>query len=118
MLSSGKTFYHRNLPHWHPPWRSIFLTWRLHGSLPKTVLNQLRIARQQLLKRRLVTSAGWTNDKRLLEYKRLFAKVDSILDKAQTGPVWLKEIAIANLVQRALLESYANLYTLWAYSVM
>lgn len=118
MNESTKSFYHRNLPHWHPPGRSIFLTWRLHGSLPQTVLNQLRITRQQLSKRKLVRSAGWTNDKGLLEYKRLFAKVDTILDKAETGPLWLKEIEIADLVQQALLERYAHLYTLWAYVVM
>jgi len=118
MNESTRSFYHRNLPHWHPPGRSIFLTWRLHGSLPQTVLNQLRITRQQLSKRKLVRSAGWTNDKGLLEYKRLFAKVDTILDKAETGPLWLKEIEIADLVQQALLERYAHLYTLWAYVVM
>ncbi len=27
-------FYHRNLPHWQPHGASIFLTWRLYGSLP------------------------------------------------------------------------------------
>ena len=78
----------------------------------------MRITRQQLSKRKLVRSAGWTNDKQLLEYKRLFARVDAILDKAETGPLWLKEIEIADLVQQALLERYADLYTLWAYVVM
>jgi putative transposase len=118
MRDQPKNFYHRNLPHWHPAGRSIFLTWRLHGSLPTTVLNQLRITRQQLSKRKLVRGVGWTNDKSLLEYKRLFARVDAILDRAETGPLWLKEIEIADLVQQALLERYAHLYTLWAYVVM
>jgi REP element-mobilizing transposase RayT len=44
--------------------------------------------------------------------------VDAILDKAKTGPLWLKEIEIADLVQQALLERYSHLYTLWAYVVM
>jgi hypothetical protein len=26
------TFYRRNLPHWHPEGKSIFITWRLYGS--------------------------------------------------------------------------------------
>jgi REP element-mobilizing transposase RayT len=117
METSTKTFYHRNLPHWHPPGRSIFLTWRLYGSLPQTVINQLLVIRQQLSKRKAVTS-GWSKDKRLLEYKRLFAKVDAILDKAATGPLWLKEREVAGLVQEALLEKYAHLYTLWSYVVM
>lgn len=58
------------------------------------------------------------NDDDLLNYKKLFARVDSILDKAKTGPLWLKEIEIADLVQQALLERYSHLYTLWAYVVM
>jgi putative transposase len=118
MKSPAKTFYHRNLPHWHPAGRSIFVTWRLHGSLPQTVVNQLRITRQQLSKRKLLSDASWTSDRTVMEYKRLFAKVDAILDKAKTGPVWLKEQEIAGLVQQALLEKYAHLYTLWAYVVM
>jgi putative transposase len=117
METSAKPFYHRNLPHWHPPGRSIFLTWRLYGSLPQTVLNQLRVTRHQLSKRKTVV-AGWTTDNRLLEYKRLFAKVDAILDKAKTGPLWVKQTDVADLVQRALLEKYAHLYTLWSYVVM
>jgi len=29
------TYYERALPHWQPEGAAIFLTWRLHGSLPK-----------------------------------------------------------------------------------
>ncbi len=53
-----------------------------------------------------------------MQYKKLFAKVDSILDKASTGPVWLKQPLIADMVQQALLERYAELYSLWSYVVM
>src|SRR5258706_2681771 len=118
METSGKPFYYRNLPHWHPPGRSIFLTWRLSGSLPSTVINQLRVTRHQLSKRKTLMTGGWTTDRRLVEYKRLFAKVDAILDKARTGPLWLKQTNVADLIQRALLERYAHLYTLWAYVIM
>jgi REP-associated tyrosine transposase len=116
-MDTPKPFYHRNLPHWHPPGRSIFLTWRLEGSLPRKVIEKLRITRQQLSQHKPL-SKGWTNDRRVLEYKILFAKVDAILDKAETGPVWLKEVAIANLIQETLLERYAYLYRLQAYVVM
>jgi hypothetical protein len=37
------TFYRRNLPHWHPEGKPIFLTWRLYGSLPKDFLGRLGI---------------------------------------------------------------------------
>jgi hypothetical protein len=29
------TYYERALPHWQPEGAALFLTWRLHGSLPK-----------------------------------------------------------------------------------
>src|SRR5260370_14251798 len=34
------SFYRRNLPHWHPDGKSIFITWRLYGSLPASVLRR------------------------------------------------------------------------------
>jgi REP-associated tyrosine transposase len=112
------SFYDRNLPHWHPPNRSIFLTWNLHGSLPQRVINHLRVTRQELLKRKENISSGWTIDARLIEYKRFFAKIDGVLDKAETGPVWLKQENIAALMQQTLLEKCTHLYTLWSYVVM
>lgn len=111
-----ENFLNRNLPHWHPVGRAIFLTWRLAGSLPPNVIDQLRMTRDRLSKRKSISQG--TNDRRMLEYKRLFARVDAILDKAATGPVWLKEPAIANMIQEALLERCAPLYALQAYVVM
>ena len=115
-MSDASTFYHRNLPHWHPRGRAIFLTWRLHGSLPQTVINQLRITRDRLLE--LGRSQNKTPDQRVLEYKKLFAKLDSILDRAKSGPLWLKQSEIASLIQDVLLERYKTLYAPWAYVVM
>lgn len=111
-MDTSKAFYHRNLPHWHPPDRAIFLTWRLHGSLPKHVLNHLRILRHHLSGQKL------TPEWRIREFKRLFAKVDAILDSAKDGPLWLKQSEIASMVQRTLLERYAKWYALWSYVIM
>lgn len=116
-MSQSKMYYKRNLPHWHPVGKSFFLTWRLHGSLPQTVINRMRIARQRLREQRGSDPEG-SSDARLLEYKKLFAKVDSILDRATSGPLWLKVKEVASIVQDALLQRYAHLYTLWAYVVM
>ena len=52
------------------------------------------------------------------EYKKLFAKTDAILDKAETGPLWLKRPSIARIVQDALLRKFAHLYVFWSYVVM
>jgi REP element-mobilizing transposase RayT len=117
-MSDSGVVYRRNLPHWHPPGASIFLTWQLYGCLPQAVINNLRMTRQALLEKKVGVSSGWTADERLVEYKRFFAKVDAILDKAEAGPVWLKQPDIATIVQRSLLKKYSHLYTLWSYVVM
>lgn len=108
-----KNFYRRNLPHWHPVNQSFFLTWRLEGSLPSHVIKELRASRQQLRRK-----CDLTSDARALEHKRLFAKVDRILDNAQSGPLWLAVPQIAHMIQATLLERYAHMYKLWSYVVM
>jgi len=109
-----KTLYWRNLPHWHPINQSFFLTWRLAGSLPESVISELQAIRQQLKRKRSVLIP----EVRLVEYKKLFAKVDRILDKAETGPLWLATPEIAAVIQTALLKDYASMFRLWAYVVM
>jgi hypothetical protein len=39
--SSADSFYRRHLPHWQPTGGTIFLTWRLYGSLPQEALERL-----------------------------------------------------------------------------
>jgi putative transposase len=75
------TYYRRWLPHWHPPGRDLFVTWRLHGSLP-----------EQALPPKEAASPG----KRFVHY-------DRILDEARTGPLWLKDARIAECVYSVIL---------------
>ena len=109
-----KNFYRRNLPHWHPVNQSFFLTWCLNGSLPKNVIAEIQATRRQLIRK----LPSLTSEGKLIEYKRQLAKVDKILDKAETGPLWLAVPEIADTVQKALLEAYAHLFKLWSYVVM
>ncbi|NOT63841.1 MAG: hypothetical protein HOP19_26800 [Acidobacteria bacterium] len=110
-------FYKRNLPHWQPPGANIFLTWNLDGALPKAARERL-IENRKLLEREIARAEETQEARMLRHYKQQFAVYDAILDKAEEGPLWLKEKAIADLVQETLLSKYAELYTLWAYVVM
>src|SRR5438128_7597687 len=115
-----KSYYHRNLPHWHPPGAAIFLTCRLYGSLPEKVIRGLK-EKRNLVGREIEKAKGSSQHLarlRLSQHKKLFAKIDAILDKADTGPRWLSEVEIAGMVEDALLRQYAKLYRLWAYVVM
>jgi putative transposase len=102
------TFYHRNLPHWHPVGASIFLTWRLHGSLPSSKRSTGRIACATKPLTAQVSPG------------RRFKQLDSILDKTRKGPFWLKDPRIAAIVVNAIHHGEITLgfYDLHAYAVM
>ena len=93
-----KTFYRRKLPHWHPESASIFLTWRLFGSLPRQAA---RDARQK-------------------DSGRAFVEIDRLLDRAVHGPQWLRDPRLAGLVTDALEhgDRVQRRYDLIAYVVM
>ena len=112
-----KIFYRRNLPHWHPPGAPIFVTWRLKGSLPDSAIKRLRVT-HKMLKREAARSNKPIEALNLRINKKLFAMLDDFLDKAADGPMWLRQPAIAEMIQNTLLNIYAHLYKLWAYVVM
>jgi putative transposase len=95
------TYYARHLPHWQPPGGTIFLTWRLYGSLPAEVIAKLRRERS--------SSDGKT-----------FLKADRALDKSCSSPFWLKEPSIAQCVIAALYRGERELrqYVLRAFVIM
>jgi putative transposase len=101
IAATGMADYRRNLPHWLPEGRTIFLTWRLFGSLPTSSLKVRAKA------------AGLTAGER-------FRAVDTALDRMMEGPFWLKDPAVATCVVKALRRGEAELdqYKLLAYVVM
>src|ERR1700761_3550077 len=94
--------YRRNLPHVFPPHPSIFITWRLKGSIPASVVAKAR-------------------EEHWLSAGKRFATVDRFMDKTSQGPRWLSDHRIAECVcaeielggSQALCE-----YALFAYVVM
>ncbi len=93
--------YRRNLPHWYPPNVSIFITWRLHGSLPTSF--------EQDIERGALSTD-----------REKFRRSEALLDKATEGPLWLvnrdpaKELC--EIIEAG--EFALNLYKLHAYVVM
>ena len=87
----------RRLPHWHPDASALFVSWHLHGSLPK---------------RRYPPpghpSAG-----------QAFVWMDRYLDTARAGPLWLGRPDIADLVSAHIRRgAEERLYELYAWVVM
>jgi putative transposase len=97
---SQMTYYQRNPPHWHPPARAIFITWRLAGTLPQPLLAKLKNSTQPA--------------------NRKFVLAERLLDCASFGPCWLAQPEVAATVQRSILKGAFHLahYDLLAYVVM
>ena len=91
------TEYRRHLPHIHPEAALLFLTWRLHGSLPASYRPRI-----------LETPA------------RTFVEEDRFLDQRTTGPLWLSHAPIADLVAIAILRGAheRHFYTPEAWVIM
>jgi putative transposase len=89
--------YRRRLPHIHPADAHVFLTWRLFGSLPATVTFPP------------TPTAG-----------HAFVAQDRALERTSSGPRWLKEARIAELVANAIAigQRERNFYELSAWVVM
>ncbi len=93
--------YYRNLPHWHPRGKALFVTWRLYGSLPRS-------------------SRGPGDPPEKISPGKRFAAQDRLLDRAETGPVWLRDPQVARRVVDAIRRGDAELhqYDLHAFVVM
>jgi putative transposase len=95
------TYYERNLPHWHPDGKSLFITWRLHGSLPAGL-------------------AARISSSRTVRSGKQFRIVDEELDRGHFGPLWLKNEEVADSVVRTIRhgETVLGFYDLHAFVVM
>src|SRR5438128_1136041 len=96
-LQEPKIYYRRNLPHYQPENSIYFITFRIADSLSLNIIQQLR------------------KDKKRKNY---FAKFDKLLDGSKTGPVWLKNEKIADLISKAIKFRDGKEYDLLAYSIM
>ena len=73
-------FYRRQLPHLFASGRPIFLTWRLHGSLPR---------------HRWFPGGG-------LRSGKAFVALDRLLDESRSGPQYLGQPSLAEMVVEAI----------------
>ena len=90
--------YQRRLPHVWASERPVFLTWRLHGTLPP---------------HRWFAGGSLPSGK-------AFAALDRLLDEARTGPFYLRQPVLADMVVEALFYNARTLrqYALHAFVVI
>ena len=107
-----KQFSRRKLPQIHSPGSTICTTFRLAGSIPKDVL------RQWLAEKSSRDKAVIRNEPSIEFNRRWFARFEEILDKAETGPRWLADSRVAQIVANSLRYRDGRVYDLSAYSIM
>lgn len=109
-----KFFYTRKLPHWQPEEATFFITYRLTGSLPVTIIEQLKAsyARQKLL------PENQTEDRKEIIRQGYFLSFEQILESNLNEPHWLRNDAIARIVLDSLLFNDNKQYILWAACIM
>jgi REP element-mobilizing transposase RayT len=112
-----KSIYRRNLPHIQPVNTTLFLTFRLAGSLPEEVLVRMAEERRMIERTRKVGDGKFESHLSDLS-RRHFATLESWLHKATIGPTWLANARVADLVVEALHYRDGSHYRLDAYSIM
>jgi putative transposase len=114
-----KHTYRKNLPHIQPPGATFFVTFRLAGTLPLHVVENLR-QEAELREKQIEQTANPTERDRLLheERKRQFGRYDMLLDSCAHGPTWLKQSEIAQTVQASIHFLDQKMYDLDTYTIM
>lgn len=107
-------FYRRNLPHLQPHGGEFFVTFNLKDSIPKSVIHELKLYKKNLLEKKSEKYSP-----KLTEIdKEIFLKYDSILDNSSSGPQWLKEGAVSEIVKEALHYRDQKEYDLYTFCIM
>lgn len=113
------TFYRRNLPHWHPEGKSIFITWRLYGSLPASMVKRNRTGRNACATSKNARATKPSEVAPEDSPGREFARLDAALDSAKRGPLWLAIPEFAAYAEYPIVHgAELGRYQLHAYVVM
>ncbi len=109
-MAHQESITRRNLPHWYVPNATIFVTYRLHGTIPAAVLSEMERKRDAAL-----VEGG--SEARQRVHKKFFAEFDACLD-GDTSIRWLAEPRVAALIRKSLYFHDGGLHRLISYCVM
>jgi putative DNA methylase len=104
------------LPHWYVPGAAHFVTYRLAGTLPQSVLADLRAEREQRLSRQPPEGLSLAEFK-LRVHKQMFLAYDHHLDQVDKLD-WLARPDVAPIIRENLYHHDGHKYHLLAYCIM
>lgn len=118
----------RHRPHIQTPGATLFVTYRLAGSVPQSTVreykakkdwlcDQLRRAQEMAFNDEAPEVSLWLE--RVEKFNRhWFVKFEDILHKAKIGPMWMQDESVAAKVAESLSQLDGKAYRLDAYSIM
>ena len=113
------SFYQRHLPHYQPNGYTYFVTFRLANSLPQNILEKIKCERENFLKSIEGVEKQLEKVELYREFQQTyFSKFDSLLGKQESGPLWLKQRAIAKVVYDSLRFYDTKKYDLICFTIM
>lgn len=114
-----REFYRRNLPHIQPRGAAFLVNFRLAGSLPAEMVEKLRAESLELeVKLATIKDQQEKHQFRDKEQRKLFGKWDDALHKSKTGPFWLKDERIAQIVVNSIMYHNGEWFDVLAYCIM
>ena len=119
----------RRRPHLQPPDATLFVTFRLAGSIPQSVFRGYKAKRKWLADQLNQAQTRYKHEpnsaelqswvERIEAYQReWFLKSEEILHRAASGPTWLKEESVANKVAENLHRLDGDAFRLDSFSIM
>ncbi len=118
-MTKHRIFYRRHLPHWQPLGATLFVTFRLAGSLPREAITALREKQEQekaTLSR--ISNTTERHKQAYLDERRAFGRWDAALDTSNDSPRWLADPQIAAIVVEALHYRHGQVYDLLVFCIM
>lgn len=115
-----KTEYKQRLTHIQPVGAAFFVTFRLYGSLPQMVILALKEKYEKKIDEIKIQKLD-THQKNLEIFtlrKKYLLEYDALLDKINSGPMYLQEHTIREILEKQLHRFDNELYTLICYCVM
>lgn len=121
MKYSTKPYYKRNLPHFQATGDNLyFVTFRLHNSLPRDVLENIK--EEHLFRISQIEKSSITYEQKQLlideENRRYFGKFDKFLDTNAKGNHYFKIDSIAQIAYDALLFFHNSRYEIVCFTIM
>jgi REP element-mobilizing transposase RayT len=120
MSQDYRFFYRRNLPHFVPKGATLFVTFRLVGSIPVHVLAELHEESKRLMLQIQEMEDGAARREALdREGRRFFGRYDAVLDSAaEDSPQWLNQPDIAQIMAKSMLYWDMKRFSLLVYCIM